>query len=334
MSRKFEKEKFYDFIVNHGIVKFSEKPIKLKSGRLSNWYVNWRTAANDVYLIDELTDYLLAFTREYNISPDCFYGVPEGATKFGIIAQYKYNPKGVILSEKEKLVALSLPKINKISEEILKNIHEEIDCVYGDPASVCREIAIITQYNLVKRAQNYRKDLRFLPMGRRKPKSHGLARDKYFVGEPFGKTLVLLDNKEREKEIREQLRALENVKIREIIEIRKQLMSDEFPERVAIIEDVTTTGSSLLETIEKLGKNNITITAAIGLTNRNELRDNGKPVEEILEEKGVAYYAMSNALDLLPIAYRKQKPGEEIKKLVEEYFKKYGTEDIKLAERE
>ncbi|MFX1553708.1 MAG: hypothetical protein ACFFBV_07250, partial [Promethearchaeota archaeon] len=93
-----------------------------------------------------------------------------------------------------------------------------------------------------------------------------------------------------------------------------------------ILEDVTTTGGSLINTIKKLRELNIEIIAAIGLTNRNELRDDGKNVKEIILEENVPYYAMSNAIDLLP----NLNMSEDMAKNIEEYFNKYGTEQIKL----
>ncbi|MEM1536160.1 MAG: hypothetical protein QXQ82_03195 [Candidatus Pacearchaeota archaeon] len=86
----FDKEKFIEFILDNNIIGFFEKPIKLKSGRMSNWYVNWRIVTGDVYLLDQLANYIIAFTKDLGLKPDCFYGVPEGATKIAIITQYKW----------------------------------------------------------------------------------------------------------------------------------------------------------------------------------------------------------------------------------------------------
>jgi orotate phosphoribosyltransferase len=224
----WQKEKFYEFIIENNVIGFFKEPLKLKSGRLSYWYVNWRNVAEDVYLIDKLSDFIISFVKELDLNPDCFYGVPEGATKLGIITQYKWA-KGQL---------------------------------------------------------NYKMGAYSLSMGRVKPKEHGDPKDKYFLGHPKGK--------------------------------------------VIIIEDVTTTGGSLLETIKFLSEIDIKIIAAIGLTNRNEIRDDNKSVEEIIEENDIKYYAMSNAIDLLPIAFNKLKPGRKILEQIEEYFKKYGIKAIKL----
>lgn len=62
-----------------------------------------------------------------------------------------------------------------------------------------------------------------------------------------------------------------------------------------------------------------------------ELTDDGKPAKEVIESKGVPYFQMSNSLELLPKAYQKLKPGEEIAKRVEEYYQKYGVKELKLV---
>jgi orotate phosphoribosyltransferase len=225
---KFNQQKFNQFVLENGVVGFFEEPITLKSGRLSHWYVNWRNVAEDVFLIDKLTDFVIDFIEDLNLKPDCFYGVPEGATKLGILAQYKW----------------------------------------------------------AKKSPNYAPYSHTLAMGRGKPKDHGEPKDRYFVGQPRGKTLIL--------------------------------------------EDVTTTGSSLLETIENLIRARVQMIAAVGLTNRVELTNDGKSVGKAVEEKGISYLQMSDALELLPLAYKKLKPREEIAKKVEEEFQQYGVEKLKF----
>jgi len=224
MNWENEKENFYNFILNNKIIGFFKEPLRLKSGRLSYWYVNWRNIASDVYLLDQLTDYILLFVDDLGLNPVCFYGVPEGATKLGVITQYKW----------------------------------------------------------ARRQKNYNPGIYPLSMGRGKQKEHGDPKDSFFVGIPKGETIIL--------------------------------------------EDVTTTGESLIATIKKLRDLNVKIIATIGLTNRNELRDDRMSVEEKVKEQNVQYYAMSNAIDLLP----KIKMNKDIKKNIEEYFKNYGTKQINL----
>lgn len=226
VGEQFNQKEFNDFILDNKVVGFFDEPLKLKSGRMSHWYANWRNVAEDVFKIDKLADYLINFVEDkISSTPNCFYGVPEGATKLGIITQYKYAH-------------------NKGWTEAV------------------------------------------LPMGRATPKDHGAPKDRYFVGQPKGGTII--------------------------------------------IEDVTTTGGSLLKTIDQLLKSEIPIVASIGLTNRMELTNDGKSVEDAVAEKGVKYYSLSNALELLPIIYKKLNPGEHIANAIEKEFQEYGVEKLKL----
>ena len=220
-----KKIDFNKFIIDNKVVGIFKEPIKLKSNRLSPFYVNWRNVAEDVFLIDHLADFIISFVRSLNLQPDSFYGVPEGATKIGIITQYKW----------------------------------------------------------AKMQNNYKSGVYKLSMGRGKPKDHGAPKDRYFLGTPKGKTLI--------------------------------------------IEDVTTTGESLIESIEELNRFNTEIIGAIGLTNRNEIRDDGKSIEQIVQEKGTSYYTMSNTVDLL--SHLKIK--EDIAKKIEDYYNKYGAIKVKLS---
>ena len=92
------------------------------------------------------------------------------------------------------------------------------------------------------------------------------------------------------------------------------------------MEDTTTTGSSMLKAIDDLMDNKVNIIAAIGLTNRNEIRDDGNTVEEAIKQKNVQYFAMSNAIDLIP----RLNPNPAISNHIKDYFKKYGTREIKF----
>lgn len=222
---------FKGFINQNNVVGFFREPIKLKSERMSNWYVNWRTITEDVHLTDVLSDFVIDFTKENQLEPSCFYGVPEGATKLGIITQFKWA------KEKLRYYETGIPHV--------------------------------------------------LAMGRGKPKDHGDEKDRYFLGVPKGSTIIL--------------------------------------------EDVTTTGDSLLKEIEKLQGINVNVIAALGLTHRMEKRDDGLTVQEAIKTKtGVDYFSLSNAIDLLPLAYEKQRPREDIARAVEEEFEKYGERKLKL----
>ncbi len=224
----FDKRAFINFILENSVVGFFDKPVKLRSGRLSHWYVDWRWVTGDVYLIDQLSEFVIEFVNDLGLRPDCFYGVPEGATKLGIITQYKY----------------------------------------------------------AKKQPDFARSKYPLPMGRGKIKEHGLLKDRYFVGVPKGKVIVL--------------------------------------------EDVTTTGGSLIETISRLNEIGTKVTAAISLTDRMELREDGLDVKTAVENLGVPYYTMSTASEVLPKACKYYGVKKEVICSIEEYFEKYGVTKVKL----
>ena len=88
--KKFNQKLYDQFVLDNKVVGFFDEAVTLKSGRESHWYVNWRTVIEDVCRMDILTDYIIDFTKDLGLEPDCFYGVPEGATKTGIITTYKW----------------------------------------------------------------------------------------------------------------------------------------------------------------------------------------------------------------------------------------------------
>jgi len=224
---RFDQAEYNAFIIEHGVVGFFEEPITLKSGRISNWYVNCRVLLDRLGVIDRLTDFVLAFADDKNLSADYFYGVPEGATKLAVILNYK---KGKQTKNKDQALII----------------------------------------------------------GRGKPKEHGAPKDRYFIGP-----------------------AKEG-------------------DRAIVIEDVTTTGGSLLDTINHLQESKIQSVAAIGLVNRMETRDDGKSVEQAVNALDVPYLAMGSSLDLLPLARSVSNPSDSGWAEVEMYFDKYGLMPLKI----
>ncbi len=226
----FVQEDFNKFIEESGVYGFFKEAITLKSGRKSHFYANWRDVVEDVFLTEQLANFVIAFAKKNNLEVDTFYGVPEGATKLGII----------------------------------------------------------TQFLFAKQKGDYSKGSAVLAMGRAKPKDHGAPKDKFFVGMPRGKTIV--------------------------------------------IEDVTTTGGSLINTLNELKESGVEISGVISLTNRMEKRDDNKSVKEAIEEIGLKFFNMSSAIELLPLMYKKLLPGEQIGREIEKEFEEFGVEKIKLVE--
>lgn len=219
---------FWRFVVDNDVVGFFDEAIKLKSGRMSHWYVNWRTTTSDVYLTNKLVDFLLDFLSFKQIEFDTIYGVPEGATKLAVLAQNKW----------------------------------------------------------ALRQQGLERGSHVLAMGRSKAKEHGAKKDKLFLGEPRG--------------------------------------------RVVVIEDVTTTGGSLLDTIEALQSTGKEVVAAVGLTNRLARRDDGKSVADAVKVLGVPYHSMSTAADLLPHVARKLNPSDDVRVFINREFAEHGVEKIEI----
>jgi orotate phosphoribosyltransferase len=226
----FSQSEFNSFIEANGVYGFFKEAITLKSGRKSHFYANWRSVVEDAYLTGKLADFVIEFTKANGLTVDTFYGVPEGATKLGVITQFKY----------------------------------------------------------ASASGNFSKGSHVLAMGRAQPKDHGAPKDKFFVGIPKGNVIVL--------------------------------------------EDVTTTGGSLITTLDGLKEAGINVVGVFSLTNRMEKRDDGKSVKEAIESKGVKFFSMSSALEMLPIMYKKLAPGKEIGSSIEEEFKQFGTAQIKLEE--
>ena len=131
----FDQNKFNLFIAENGVYGFFSEAITLKSGRKSHFYANWRDVVEDAYLTETLIEYVLSFVTDHKIPVDTFYGVPEGATKLGVL----------------------------------------------------------TQYTWARRQDTYARGSHVLAMGRAKPKLHGAPKDRYFVGMPQGKVVIIED---------------------------------------------------------------------------------------------------------------------------------------------
>lgn len=185
----------------------------------------------------------------------------------------------------------NLSRLKDFAADFIFDLGLRPDSVYGVPEGATK-VALFTQHELARREGDYGPGSHALPMGRGKPKEHGKPEDKYFVGMPKGRTLVL--------------------------------------------EDVTTTGGSLVETIQHLREADIDVVGAVGLTNRMQRRDDGRSVEKALLEISVPYCALSNAVELLPLAYKRWEAASSIKRdvaaKVEAEFAKYGAQALRLGE--
>ncbi len=100
-----------------------------------------------------------------------------------------------------------------------------------------------------------------------------------------------------------------------------------------IIEDVPVDGGALLNSIDRLQSMKVNVIAAIVISDRNEKTADGKSVKQAVEERGVKYLAMSNALEFLPEVFGILKPGPEIAKAIEDEFNQHGTSKIQLGSK-
>ena len=97
------------------------------------------------------------------------------------------------------------------------------------------------------------------------------------------------------------------------------------PRRVVVLEDVTTTGGSVLELVDKLRKRGIVVRAVVGLLNRQQL-DKGKSVVEKMRKKKIRYVSLTDASLVLPLAIKKfpaRKRDDLSRKIQNEYLKEY-----------
>jgi len=132
---KFDQQAFNQFVVDTDVYGFFQEAITLKSGRQSHFYANFRTVVEDVWRTERLVEFVLDYVAELGLEVDTFYGVPEGATKLGLLTQCRY----------------------------------------------------------AQLQPNYAESSHTLAMGRAKPKDHGAPKDRFFVGMPTGRVVMLED---------------------------------------------------------------------------------------------------------------------------------------------
>ena len=104
-------------------------------------------------------------------------------------------------------------------------------------------------------------------------------------------------------------------------------------DKVVMIEDVTTSGKSMEETVPKVrGAANVTIVGLMVSLNRMEVGLGGKvsALEEIKEKYGFDANAIVTMEEVVDYLYNKECQGrividDELKKSIDEYYDKYGV---------
>ena len=87
----------------------------------------------------------------------------------------------------------------------------------------------------------------------------------------------------------------------------------------AVLEDVTTTGGSLISCIEQLKACNVNAPIAIGLTNR-EHPSSSQSIKKTLHDLSVSYYAMSTATELIQTLLDTNPPSTKIKDAIKKEY--------------
>jgi len=151
--------------------------------------------------------------------------------------------------------------------EFVAGLPEAPDTIFG-VAEGASKLALLAQYRYAKQSSHFGPQTHCLAMGRGKLKTHGASKDRYFLGVPRGKTLL--------------------------------------------IEDVTTTGDSLLGALETLREAEVDVIGALCLTDRCEQRADGQRLSDILGALGIPFWSMSDIRTLLPLVWKQSPPPVEL----------------------
>ncbi|MFO8015661.1 MAG: hypothetical protein R6U32_01010 [Candidatus Woesearchaeota archaeon] len=101
-------------------------------------------------------------------------------------------------------------------------------------------------------------------------------------------------------------------------------------DKAVVLEDVTTTGGSVISEIKKLKEAGVEVTAVVALVNRLEKRDDGMGVAEyIKKEFGIPYHWLSDAKKLLPMAA--EGLSDELKAKVRENVNQHSAVPVEIT---
>lgn len=104
-------------------------------------------------------------------------------------------------------------------------------------------------------------------------------------------------------------------------------------DRVVVIEDVTTTGGSMLNSLGALAEVGVTVVAAVSIIDRMERRDDGKSVAECVVEKGSIYCSMTDADQLIRLAIDRYRPEADFLHRFQQRYNEYAMKKIDVAPR-
>jgi orotate phosphoribosyltransferase len=97
-----------------------------------------------------------------------------------------------------------------------------------------------------------------------------------------------------------------------------------FPKKLILLEDVSTTGISMVNFFQKLQKMDIEVPLVVGLLTREQLNDKGESLPQILDKLAINYRFLTRAQEILPLALQQeQRRVFFAKKIKKEYQKEY-----------
>ena len=104
----------------------------------------------------------------------------------------------------------------------------------------------------------------------------------------------------------------------------KYWVNGNLPKSLILLEDVSTTGSSLIGFAQNLHSMEIKTPLVVGLLNREQLNHKGQSLPQILESFGIKYHFLTTASKVLPLALAKEKRKQFFyEKVALEYQKEY-----------
>ncbi len=105
-------------------------------------------------------------------------------------------------------------------------------------------------------------------------------------------------------------------------------------DRVVVIEDVTTTGGSMLKSLGALAEAGVEVAAVVSIVDRMERRDDGKSVAECVQQRGSVYHSMTDADQLIPLAIARYRPDADFLRQFQQRYNQYALKTIEVAPRE
>lgn len=101
-------------------------------------------------------------------------------------------------------------------------------------------------------------------------------------------------------------------------------------DRVLLIEDVLTTGDSLIERIKQVSESSLNIVAAMALVNRLEKRSDGISAKEAVERTGVKCFWLTDSRNLIKKAIERFSPPQELLEKLQKEIDEYAVKPWKV----